>query len=255
MVDDTMVRTLLIESTNASLFTTVQQKDGAETVILLRGRPGIPMDFSPAIDRLSRRYQVVSFDQRGTGRSPAVRATYSIGECLDDIDAIARHIGFDKFHLFGHSWGGMLALEYALTKPAGLAGLVLADTGASLPQWSAEAQRLVAREKRRAADVQEVPAQTERDQRRPEVHPTRAEQLDDDAADDLIGAEAQQCRDPLIAGQGLPIVADLNAPALPQGVAHQPLAQLDGLERAAVVGAALAPAGPQQPAVRALAAA
>jgi pimeloyl-ACP methyl ester carboxylesterase len=45
-------------------------------------------------------------------------------------------------HLLGHSWGGMLAMEYALGQPPGLASLVLASTCASLPAFAVETRRL-----------------------------------------------------------------------------------------------------------------
>ena len=51
-------------------------------------------------------------------------------------------LGLDHVHLFGSSWGGMLAMEYALTRPPGLASLVLSSSPASLPQWEAETGRL-----------------------------------------------------------------------------------------------------------------
>lgn len=75
------------------------------------------MDFLPITEQLSRRFQVITFDQRGTGRSPATGASYSIDEYIADIDAIARHVGIQKFHLFGHSWGGLYAQIYAEKNP------------------------------------------------------------------------------------------------------------------------------------------
>ena len=54
-----------------------------------------------------------------------------------------RHaLGLDRVHILGQSWGGMLAMEYALTQPTGLAGLILADSPASAPQWITEINRL-----------------------------------------------------------------------------------------------------------------
>jgi len=108
---------MLIESVSAKLFTVVYPKQNAETVILLHGGPGVPMDFSPIPEQLSLKYQVIAFDQRGTGRSPAKGATYSIEEYLKDIDAIAQNFGVNKFHLFGHSWGGLYAQIYAEKNP------------------------------------------------------------------------------------------------------------------------------------------
>jgi proline-specific peptidase len=55
---------------------------------------------------------------------------------------VRRALGLDRVHLFGSSWGGMLAMEYALTRPEGLASLVLASAPASIPQWVEESGRL-----------------------------------------------------------------------------------------------------------------
>jgi len=55
---------------------------------------------------------------------------------------VRQALGLDKVHILGQSWGGMLAMEYALTQPQGVASLVIADSPASMPQWVAEANRL-----------------------------------------------------------------------------------------------------------------
>ena len=109
--------TLLIESKNSQLFTTIYPKLNAQTVILLHGGPGVPMDNSPIAEQLLQKYQVITFEQRGTGRSLAKGATYSIEEYLDDLNAIAQHFEVEKFHLFGHSWGGLYAQIYAEKYP------------------------------------------------------------------------------------------------------------------------------------------
>jgi proline iminopeptidase len=116
---------MLIESVSAKLFTVVHPKHNAETVILLHGGPGVPMDFSPIPEQLSLKYQVIAFDQRGTGRSAAKGATYSIEEYLKDIDAIAQNFGLNKFHLFGHSWGGLYAQIYAEKNPQRILSMFL----------------------------------------------------------------------------------------------------------------------------------
>ncbi len=51
-------------------------------------------------------------------------------------------LGLDRVHILGQSWGGMLGMEYALTDPAGLASLTIADSPASMTQWVSEANRL-----------------------------------------------------------------------------------------------------------------
>lgn len=63
---------------------------------------------------------------------------------LEEVDVIRQALQLEGVHILGHSWGGMLAMEYALTQPNGLVSLILANTGASMPQWVAETRRLVA---------------------------------------------------------------------------------------------------------------
>ena len=134
---------MLIDSTHARLFTSVLPKEKAESVILLHGGPGVPMDFSPIAERISRAYQVISFDQRGTGRSPAAGAAYSIEEYLDDIDAVARHFGLDRFHLFGHSWGGLYAQIYAEQNPQRIQSLFLSSPSSGTGAHWKETEREV----------------------------------------------------------------------------------------------------------------
>ncbi len=80
--------TLVIESASANLFTIAYRREGAESIILLHGGPGVPMDFSPISEQLSPAYQVIAFDPRGTGRSPVKAADYS----MDDHLWTERHI-------------------------------------------------------------------------------------------------------------------------------------------------------------------
>ena len=117
----------MIESSNAKLFTELHQKYNAETIIMLHGGPGVPMDFAPIVEVLSSKYQVISFDQRGTGRSPAKGATYSMDEYIDDIDAVSKYYAVTEFHLFGHSWGGLYAQIYAERNPRKVLSLFLSS--------------------------------------------------------------------------------------------------------------------------------
>ncbi|HCL66015.1 MAG TPA: alpha/beta hydrolase [Rhizobium sp.] len=117
----------LIESGSSKLFTVLYQKHEAETVILLHGGPGVPMDLAPISEQLVRGYQVIAFDQRGTGRSPAIGASYAIDEYIKDLDAITHHFDVNEFHLFGHSWGGLYAQIYAEKNPQRIQSMFLSS--------------------------------------------------------------------------------------------------------------------------------
>jgi proline-specific peptidase len=83
---------------------------------------------------------VVCYDQLGCGNSevPADVSTHTVDLYVEEVDAVRKDLGLESIHILGHSWGGMLAMQYALTQPRGLRSLVLSNTGASMPQWMAE---------------------------------------------------------------------------------------------------------------------
>jgi proline-specific peptidase len=61
---------------------------------------------------------------------------------IEELAALRNALALDRLHLLGQSWGGMLAMEYALRQPVGLVSLTVADSPASIPQWVSEANRL-----------------------------------------------------------------------------------------------------------------
>jgi len=84
----------------------------------------------PWLDVLAGQARVFYYDQRGNGRSTPGRDWETIDHAtwVEDIDALGDALGHDRFVLFGHSYGGFLALEYALRYPDRLDGLILCGT-------------------------------------------------------------------------------------------------------------------------------
>ena len=119
---------------------------GDEVVFLLNGGPGLPCDYlRDAHSFLSEHgYRVVDFDQLGCGASdrPDDPALWEIGRYVEEVETVRRALGLGKVHLLGHSWGGWLAIEYALTYPQALKTLILEDTAADLPHLMSEMHRL-----------------------------------------------------------------------------------------------------------------
>lgn len=114
-------------------------------LLVLHGGPGFPHDYLTDLARLADDGRpVVFYDQLGCGKSdhPEDPALWVMGTFVDELAAVRAALGLDRVHLLGHSWGGWLALEYTLGKPAGLASVVLASTCASLPAFAAETRRL-----------------------------------------------------------------------------------------------------------------
>ncbi len=114
-------------------------------LLCLHGGPGVPHDLLAPITRLAEQGRaVIVYDQLGCGRSdhPHNPALWSVELFVEEVAAVRRSLGLERIHLLGQSWGGMLALETVLRGATGIAGLVLADTPVSIPQWISEANRL-----------------------------------------------------------------------------------------------------------------
>jgi proline-specific peptidase len=62
---------------------------------------------------------------------------------VQELDQVRAALGLDRTHLLGHSWGGWLAIDYMARRPKGIERLVLASTSASIPQFMAEARKLI----------------------------------------------------------------------------------------------------------------
>lgn len=111
---------------NTSLF--VRVTGGGQGVIVLHGGPDFDTAYLlPELDLLKDAYRLIYYDQRGRGRSAEnVRPEdVTLASDLADLDAIRAHFHVDAPVLLGHSWGTVLALEYALRNPARVSRLIL----------------------------------------------------------------------------------------------------------------------------------
>ena len=121
------------------------EEAGKLPLLCLHGGPGVPSGYlepMQAIAESGRR--VVFYDQLGCGNSdqPHDTSLWTVGLFLQELEVVRESLGLERIHLLGQSWGGMLALEYLLTKPSGVHSLVLASSLASVPKWASEANRL-----------------------------------------------------------------------------------------------------------------
>jgi proline iminopeptidase len=102
-------------------------------LFLLHGGPGGDhAGFKSSSAALRDVAQLVYVDHRGCGRSlPGDPADYTLDNNIDDLDALREHLGLERISVLGSSYGGMVALGYALRYPQRLANLVLVCTAAS----------------------------------------------------------------------------------------------------------------------------
>ena len=116
-------------------------------LVALHGGPGAPHDYLLTVaDLATPTRAVVHYDQLGCGRSTHLpdrpSDSWTPQLFVDELDVVLVGLGIDGYDLLGQSWGGMLAAEHAVRRPAGLRRLVIADSPASMELWSEAAGRL-----------------------------------------------------------------------------------------------------------------
>ncbi|WP_020137008.1 proline iminopeptidase-family hydrolase [Streptomyces sp. 351MFTsu5.1] len=121
---------------------------GRTPLVVLHGGPGAGHHYTLSIAGISRQGRpVIHYDQLGTGNSthlPDRGADFwTVQLFLDELDTLLEGLGIaDGYHVLGQSWGGMLAAEHAVRRPAGLRGLVIANSPASMGLWLEAAAEL-----------------------------------------------------------------------------------------------------------------
>jgi len=109
------------------LYVEICGTEGATPVLVLHGGPGAGI--SPFMRRFfdPARYMIMLFDQRGTGRSlpHATLEANTTWHLVEDMEQLRRHLGVERWHLFGGSWGSTLALLYAQRHPDRASALIL----------------------------------------------------------------------------------------------------------------------------------
>lgn len=105
---------------------------------IMHGGPGADHTTMLSLKPLADRSMLVFYDHRCNGRSKGADITSLTWENLaTDADALRQALGFKKWAVLGHSFGGMVALEYALRYPKSISYLVLLDTCGDL-RWAQE---------------------------------------------------------------------------------------------------------------------
>lgn len=123
---NTNIKTGYVKSNGVNIF--YKSIGKGEPIIFLHGGPGgyLAHDY-PYFEKLKTHYQLIFFDQRGTGRSKCKISEKNINSdaFINDISALADHLNFDKFHLAGASWGGLLSMMYTIKNPNRVNKIVL----------------------------------------------------------------------------------------------------------------------------------
>jgi proline iminopeptidase len=123
-----MVHEELVETPDGVSLWTATQGSGPP-LLLCHGGPGLWDYLSPVAGMVDGLCTVHRYDQRGGGRS-TVAGPYTVGQCLEDMETLRRHWGYERWLVGGHSWGAALSLAYAWAYPERVRALVyISGTG------------------------------------------------------------------------------------------------------------------------------
>ena len=120
--------------------------EGGTPLLCLHGGPGFTHYYLEPLEALADRRQVIFYDQLGCGRSdrPEDGALWTVDRFVEELVAVRAALGLERLHLFGSSWGGMLAMQYVLDRRPELESLILCGRPASMIRWVKDCDELLA---------------------------------------------------------------------------------------------------------------
>ncbi|MBF6350970.1 MULTISPECIES: proline iminopeptidase-family hydrolase [Nocardia] len=120
---------------------------GGVPLLLVHGGPGYPSDLLfEAFEPLTAEREVIWYDQLGVGRSDPIDDTglLTVPRFLDELAAVIDGLGLRFPHVYGHSWGAMLGLQFAAQRAPEWTSLICANGLASVPRFEKEVRGLLA---------------------------------------------------------------------------------------------------------------
>ncbi|MDX6241278.1 MAG: proline iminopeptidase [Kribbellaceae bacterium] len=143
----------------AQLWTMSSGPTGGSPVVLCHGGPGMWDYLGPIATMVDSTHHVHRYDQRGCGRSTGPD-DYRVDRAVADLDALRRQWDYDRWTVFGHSWGAALVLAYAWTHPEHVEAVIYCSGTGPGTEWRAPyyaevAKRLTAKEQNRRDELEQ----------------------------------------------------------------------------------------------------
>ena len=114
-------------------------------VVLLHGGPGASSYYLKSLEDLGNDRQVIRYDQLGAGKSDMITDTtrFTIDHFVKELDSLRAYFGIKKWHVLGHSWGTILAIEYYRAYPEYVASLIFGSACFDIPAYTEHAKQLL----------------------------------------------------------------------------------------------------------------
>ena len=121
-------------------------------LLLLNGGPGATHEYFECFENFlpAEGIEIIYYDQLGCGNSenPNDIALWDLGRYVEEVEQVRKALNLDatNFYLLGHSWGGILAMEYALKYQHNMKGLIISNMMSSCPEYGKYAYEVLAKQ-------------------------------------------------------------------------------------------------------------
>ena len=146
-----------VDVTGGKLWYGIYGEGSKPPLVVVHGGPGAthyyPTTFMKELADADGRL-IIFYDQLGCGKSerPSDTSLWTVERFKEELTIIMNTLGYPEYHVWGHSWGTQLALNYAATKPAGLLSLTLASPIIDMPTYRQDLLDLLAQLPQRVQD-------------------------------------------------------------------------------------------------------
>ncbi len=115
-------------------------------VVLIHGGPGGSSHYLKPFEDLGENRKVIRYDQLGGGKSDMITDTtlFTIDHFVKELDLLRDHLGLSTWHVFGHSWGTVVALEYYRAYPDRVSSLIFGSLCIDVAAWEKSTRQLLA---------------------------------------------------------------------------------------------------------------
>jgi proline iminopeptidase len=134
-----------VQVTGGRVWYRIEGSGTATPLLVLHGGPGATHHYLKPLGALADERPVIFYDQLGSGRSdrPTDTTLWRVERFVEELGQVREALDLKEIHLLGHSWGTMLAVDYLLTKPAGVRSVILASPALSTARWLSDADSLI----------------------------------------------------------------------------------------------------------------
>jgi proline iminopeptidase len=121
-------------------------------LLLLNGGPGATHEYFECFESFlpAEGIEIIYYDQLGCGFSdnPNDTSIWNLPRCVEEVEQVRKALNLtnDNFYLLGHSWGGILCMEYALKYQQNLKGLIISNMMSSAPEYGKYAEDVLSKQ-------------------------------------------------------------------------------------------------------------